>query len=281
MKLPGTKSIKPGGPKVAQPARTQPAHARPLPLSARGVAQARTAQFNTGPKIAAPPVYRPDAKKIVQPKLMVHSHAPKFAGALGQTARTIQRAEENPYKKEYTSGAMKKTSDRTSARNSPYGVKAPRSARLQARGGGGVRPNYTPPKDSAGNLIWDGGRSGLSWSATITAAMAGTAAGGCQIGGPLCTGAANAIDHITDFADMQSSITQYLICDGAHHWKACYKDDAISVYNNGDDPSNMQWSCTQCNSQKSGARGRYENQPQWVEQCPGGACTYAPWGEMM
>lgn len=259
MKIPSMKS---------QPKKpTKPAASAALP--APRVVQARMAQFNSGPKIAAPPVYRPAAKKAVQPKLA----SPLI------TARTIQRAEENPYKKNYKTYTPVKSSKRASAKASPYGGgRQSKSARLQAQSGGGVRPNYTPPRDSQGNDIWDGSRSGLSWSATITAGMAGSKAGGCQVGGNLCTGAADGIDHITDFADLQSGITQYLICDGTHHFKAAYKDDAIAVYNNDDDTGNMRWACTQCNSQKSGVRGRYENQPQWFEACPGG-CGYVPWGQ--
>ena len=226
------------------------------------------AQFKTGPKIAAPPVYRPAVKKVAQAK---------WPNSLKNGARTIQRAED-PYKKEYKGYAPVKTSARASARASPYGGKAAKSARLQAQGGGGVRPNYVPARDSLGNEIWNGSRSGLSWSATIIAGMAGSKAAGCTVGGGLCTGAADAIDHIEDFAEVQASITTYKICDGEHHWKAAYKADAVSLYNNSDDTSNMRWACTQCNSQKGGSKGKYENQPQWLEACPGG-CGYGLRGE--
>lgn len=250
---------KPAAPKVAPEKPTPPA-ALPAPR----VVQARTAQFKTGPKIAAPPVYRPTAKKIVQPKLIT-------------TARTIQRAAEDPYKQQYPSQAPKKPSGRASARVSPYGSgKPPRSDRLKAKSAAavGVRPNYVPPSDRLGNQIWDGSRNGLSWSATIAAAMAATKAGGCQVRGGVCTGAADGIDHIVDFAELQSAITQYVICDGTHHWEACYKVDAVDVYNYDDDPSNMRWSCTQCNSQKGGVKGVYENQPVWLGECPGEDCKY-------
>ena len=73
-------------------AKTPAKTATPSALPAPGVAQARMAQFRNGPKITAPPVYRPRmkeiAKKVVQPK---------FAGSSG----TIQRADDNPYKKDY------------------------------------------------------------------------------------------------------------------------------------------------------------------------------------
>lgn len=257
-------------PSMKSQAETPAKPAKPSALPAPRVVQARMAQFKNAPKITAPPVYRPTVKKVAQPKL---------ASPLSTRGGTIQRAQENPYKKDYKTYTPLKSSKRASARASPYGGgKASHSVRLQAQSGGGVRPNYVPPRDSLGNDIWDGSRTGLSWSATITAAMAGSKAGGCTVGGNLCTGAADGIDHITDFADLQTDITTYKICDGTHHWKACYKDDAIDVYNNDDDASNMRWACTQCNSQKSGLRGRYENQPQWLEACPGG-CGYAFQGQ--
>ena len=254
-----------------QRAKTPGKQATPSASSAPQVVQARMAQFKNGPKITAPPVYRPAVKKVAQAK---------WPNSLNNGARTIQRAEEDPYKKEYKGYAPIKTMDRASARASPYGGgKAAKSARLQARGGG-VRPNYVPARDSLGNDIWSGSRSGLAWSATITAGMAGSKAAGCTVAGDLCTGSADSIDHITDFADLQTGITTYKICDGAQHWKAAYKADAVSIYNNGDDTGNMRWACTQCNSQKGGVKGRYENQPEWLEACPG-ACGYALRGEEM
>ena len=267
MKLPGMKPTKPATAKVVQRATSAPARVPPAALSAPRVVQARTAQFKTGSKIAAPPVYRPTTKKIVQPKLIT------------TTPRTIQRMEENPYKKQYDSYAPTKTSKRAKAKASPYGGKGARSARLQAKSGGAIRPGHTPAKDSLGNLIWDGSRRGLSWSAPIIAAMAMTKGGGCEVRKNLsCTGAADGIDHINDFAELQSELTRYVICDGVNHWKACYKQDAIATYNNNDDDDNMQWSCTQCNSQKGGVKGVYENPPKWRGPCPGG-CGYAFRGE--
>ena len=252
--------------KVVQRATSAPVRVAPTALPAPRVVQARTAQFKTGSKIAAPPVYRPTTKKIVQPKLIT------------TTPRTIQRMEENPYEKQYASYAPEKTSKRAKAKASPYGRKGARSARLQAKSGGGIRPGYTPAKDSLGNLIWDGSRSGLSWSATISGAMALTKGGGCQVLSNVCTGAADGIDHKNDFAELQSEITLYVICDGTNHWTACYKQDAVAMYNNYDNPDNMRWSCTQCNSQKGGHKGVYENQPKWRGPCPGG-CGYAFRGE--
>ena len=146
-------------------AKTPEKPATPSALPAPRVVQARMASFNNGPKITAPPVYRPAVKKVVQPK---------SAGASITTARTIQRAEENPYKKNYKQYTPVKSSKRASAKASPYGGgRASHSARLQAQSGGGVRPNYVPPRDSLLNDIWDGSRNSLGWSATITAGMAG------------------------------------------------------------------------------------------------------------
>ncbi len=262
MKTPSMKSA------AKTPAKTEAPSALPAPR----VVQARMAQFKSGPKTSAPPVYRPAVKKVVQPKL---------AGAAITRAGTIQKADDNPYKKNYKTYTPLKAMDRASAKNSPYGGgKSSKSARLQAQSGGGVRPNYVPRQDSLANDIWDGSRNSLSWSATITGAMAGSKGGGCQVQKNLCTGRADGIDHITDFADLQTGIDTYKICDGTNHWKASYKADAEAVYNNGNDPSNMRWSCTKCNSQKSGVKGRYENQPVWIEACPG-ACGYAFQGEEM
>jgi hypothetical protein len=270
------KSAKPPAPKVLQAkARPASAPARPAALSAPGVVQARMANFQNGPKIAAPPVYRPVAKKIVQPKMA----SPKF---LGSSVRTIQRAEEppkrpeNPYSKDHQfQGKTKKvrSSKRASAQASPYGEKAIRSDRVRARmGGSGIRPASAPTKDNAGRRIWDGARKSLRFTDTINTAMAATAAGGCQIQDPGCTHGADAIDHIVSFADRQSEIEQNEYCDGNNHWVISYLDDAMAIYNNNDDPSNMQWSCTKCNSAKSGAQGLYQNQPTWGGPCPGEEC---------
>lgn len=271
------KPAQPKTPKVVQPKKSVPTRVAAAALTAPRVVQARTEQFKNGStKPAARPVYRPATKKIVQPKSALPGHP--LRGSLITTARTIQRAEENPYKKLHMSYVPTKSSKRATARASPYGGKGAMSPRLQAQSGGAVRPNYTPAKDSLGNLIWDGSRNCLSWSAVITAAMAMTKGGGCQLQGNLCTGVADGIDHGTDFATLQSEITKYVICDGKHHFKACYKEDAVHTYNCGDDPSKMRWSCTQCNSQKGGVKGVYENQPVWIRQCPG-ACGYALRGE--
>jgi hypothetical protein len=138
-----------------------------------------------------------------------------------------------------------------------------------------VWPNYTPVRDALGNAIWDGRRDGLDFSASVKLAMAATKGGGCQIQKPgICTGAANSIDHVEDFVTAQSSLPRYVICDGQNHWTACYKEDAQDCYDAGGDTSGLRWSCTQCNSSKGGARGRYENQPVWIERCPGD-CGYS------
>ena len=197
-----------------------------------------------------------------------------------------RKKEENPYKKHYEPHLPKKPSRRKAAQNNPFGGRAESgSARIrgQARAVGGGRPEGPKPTDIGGNAIWDGRREGLSWSNAIKIAMAGSKAGGCEINSPgVCTGAADGIDHIQDFADQQSGIAQYLICDGEHHWKASYKSDAVSIYNNNNNPSNMQWSCTGCNSQKNGAKGLYENRPIWRGRCPGHlVCEYVPRGEML
>ena len=184
------------------------------------------------------------------------------------------------YRKEYARGGAKQPSKRASARKAPYGgVAEPASARLKARVGaeGGGRPGYCPPKDSTGLEIWNGSRQGLTWSDAIIAAMAPSKGGGCQV--DECDGAAEGIDHKQPFSELQTGITRYLICDGKHHWEASYKADAVAVYNNNDDPSNMRWSCTGCNSSKGGVKGRYENQPKWAGPCPGASqCNYVPRG---
>lgn len=179
---------------------------------------------------------------------------------------TIQMAE-NEYKKPV--GQSYKTKDKRTARQ---------KAKDGVTGGAVAEPNYKPTKDSAGNKIWDGSRNSLKFSTTIETAMAATKGGGCQIGSSGCTGNANAIDHKKPFSEVQSSFDRYVICDGTHHWSAVYKDDADSGYNNDDDPSGFQWSCTSCNSKKNGTKGIDKNPSKWKGACPGG-CGYVFQGE--
>lgn len=175
----------------------------------------------------------------------------------------IQMADkrDNPYKREYH----------------PYKRKDKRTARQKAKagivGGGVAEPGYKPTKDSLGNKIWDGDRGSLKFSDALKAEMAKSKGGGCEITDAGCTGGADAIDHIEAFSDVQSGFDRYVICDGRYHWTAVYKDDADAGYNNDDDASGFQWSCTSCNSKKSGKKGIDKNPPKWLGACPG-ACGY-------
>ena len=124
--------------------------------------------------------------------------------------------------------------------------------------------------DKNGVHYWNGYRSGLSFSAATKLAMAGTKGNGCQVKAS-CTSAAVSLDHIQDFATTQSALPTHTYCDGSHHWTGVLLADAQADYNN---VGNLQWSCTSCNSSKSGARGLY-SPPRHAGQCPGAAaCTY-------
>ncbi|WP_437283493.1 hypothetical protein WME90_23835 [Sorangium sp. So ce375] len=147
-------------------------------------------------------------------------------------------------------------------------------------------PRYMPRKDTEGNDIWNGQRQGLGWYPNVKKEMADSKNDGCQVQGNNCTDEAQSIDHIKDFATLQTDLPRYVVCDGKNHFSAAYKEDARDLYNGGNtadesdiNTSNFQWSCTPCNSSKSGKKGLYENAPQWIEPCPGEDCEYVPRGE--
>lgn len=236
------------------------------------------------------------AAMIVQPAGPVPAAIrPPVAG----TMATIQRAmpssssrrgggdkdDDNPYRKFFPKLVTIKKSKRAAARRHKVVTTSDRLSKRQKAVLGEkedslpVRPNYVPPKDSLNNAIWDGQRAGLDFSGPVKLAMAATKAGGCQIRIPgTCTGGADSIDHVEDFATVQAGLDRYVICDGHHHWSACYKADAQDCYDAGGNAARLQWACTQCNSSKNGARGRYENQPTWLCRCPGD-CDYSFKGE--
>ena len=139
-----------------------------------------------------------------------------------------------------------------------------KSARIAAQG---VRP--APQHiDKYGQHFWNGFRGGLSWNAITNGLMAPLKAGGCQVQTAICTGNADGIDHIQDFATVSAGLATETYCDGNHHWEGVPLVDAKAAYN---DTNNLQWSCTKCNSSKSGARGMY-TPVTYVEDCPGATC---------
>ncbi len=92
----------------------------------------------------------------------------------------------------------------------------------------------------------------------------------CRIRKPGCTGKATSIDHKVDFATTQSGLPTRVYCDGSYHWRGILHEEAMKDYNN---LANLQWSCTSCNSSKSGVKGLY-SPPRFVDECPGrGECT--------
>lgn len=123
--------------------------------------------------------------------------------------------------------------------------------------------------DKHGTWYWTGWRTNLGFSQTTKNHFAGSKAGGCQIQGHGCTGNAVSLDHIQDFATRQSSLPTHNYCDGTYHWSGILWQDAYDDYN---DVSNLQWSCTSCNSSKSGARGLYAP-ARYVGACPGATCA--------
>ncbi|HTZ45095.1 MAG TPA: hypothetical protein VMB79_14645 [Jatrophihabitans sp.] len=155
---------------------------------------------------------------------------------------------------------------------------------------GGLRklaeaPAYRPKKDKNGSKIWGGQRGSLGWFANVQSAMDSVKAG-CTINGTGCTGTADAIDHVEDFATAQTTIPERDLCDGRHHWKAVLLKDAKFVYNGrhkstekfGGKMAQLQrqfrWSCTHCNSSRGGQQGNDVGAPKWIEACPGRtACT--------
>lgn len=122
--------------------------------------------------------------------------------------------------------------------------------------------------DKRGKRYWNGYRSTLRFSAVTTAMMGPAKGGGCRVGKGGCSGAANSIDHVVDFATTQSALATRTYCDGAYHWSGILLSVAMNDYNN---LGNLQWSCTSCNSSKSGARGLY-SPPSPQGACPGKSC---------
>jgi hypothetical protein len=128
--------------------------------------------------------------------------------------------------------------------------------------------NYIPPREKGGKKIWDGRRDGLGFGPNVMDTMPDRATSGCfhQYSG--CTGIAEAIDHKVPFSRRQSELPRYRICDGRNHFDACFKDEVQQEY----DAPELVWSCTKCNSSKSGDKGLYENQPRFIEPCPRDGC---------
>lgn len=150
------------------------------------------------------------------------------------------------------------------------------------------RPLHEPVEDKRGRKLWKGSRASLGWFANVKSAMDSIDDGTCKIRRGGCTGGSDAIDHVKDFATEQTGLETRLICDGAHHWKAILLSDAQRLYNGGfrdddviegDDGELARlkkafvWSCTHCNSSKSGKKGRDGGAAVWQKACPGGdAC---------
>lgn len=123
--------------------------------------------------------------------------------------------------------------------------------------------------DRRGNKYWNGYRSTLRFTPSTMVLMRRSRTY-CRIRKAGCTGKATSIDHKVDFATTQSGLAAYDYCDGSHHWRGILHRDAMDDYNNA---ANLQWSCTSCNSSKSGVKGLY-SPPRYVEECPGrGECT--------
>lgn len=176
------------------------------------------------------------------------------------------------------------SSSRSAKQQSGLATRDRRTARQ--RGGSkpvAVRPHYQPVVDKHGRKLWKGSRSGLSWFGNVKTAMDLVNDGTCQIADDGCTGASEAIDHVKDFATEQTGLDTEVICDGAHHWRAILLSEAQELYNGGfasDDDltgaaamTQLQkafvWSCTHCNSSKSGKRGLDGGAAIWQQACPG------------
>lgn len=177
---------------------------------------------------------------------------------------------------------------RSAKEKSGYANRDRRTARQ--RGGPkpvALQPSHKPVIDKHGTKLWKGVRSGLGWFGNVKSAMDSVDDGTCKIGaGGACTGASDAIDHVKDFATEQTGLETQLVCDGAHHWQAILLSEAQQLYNGGFDPDDdiesdggamtrlqkaFVWSCTHCNSSKSGKKGLDGGAPKWVEACPGEA----------
>ncbi|SHH09938.1 hypothetical protein SAMN05428948_2764 [Massilia sp. CF038] len=139
------------------------------------------------------------------------------------------------------------------------GVK--KSERLAAKG---VKPS-PQHTDKAGNKYWTGFRNGLGWTTATQNHMNQSKGSGCQISSSICTGKADGIDHIDDFATVSAGLEPVEYCDGNDHWEGVPLDVVKTAYN---DLANLRWSCTQCNSSKSGAKGLYTNVTH-TGKCPG------------
>jgi hypothetical protein len=165
---------------------------------------------------------------------------------------------------------------------------ATRDRRTERQRGGpkpvAIRPHYEPLHDKHGRKLWKGSRAGLGWFDNVKTAMISVDDGSCQIKGDGCTGGSDAIDHVKDFATEQTGLETSLICDGKHHWKAILLSDAQQLYNGGfDDDDDFEnddgalarlqkafvWSCTHCNSSKSGKKGLDGGAAIWQKACPG------------
>lgn len=200
----------------------------------------------------------------------------------------VQPADEDIYKKTYkkrpapTQRLARKA--KTEHKTVQSGKPSQRTQRLAGIVTGPSNPGYIPVRDNGllvRNAVWDGRRASLSWFDNVKTAMAAIQVN-CDIQKASCTGATDGIDHIVDFADLQTGLTRYVICDGNHHFSGVYKEDALELFNGGNskttaaasvDTSNLRWSCTSCNSSKGGTKGVYENIPKWISACPGN-CGY-------
>lgn len=159
---------------------------------------------------------------------------------------------------------------------------------VRQRGGAkpvAVRPHYQPVVDKHKRKLWKGSRAGLGWFDNVKTAMDSVDDGTCKIVRDAgCTGISEGIDHVKDFATEQTGLETELVCDGAHHWKAILLSQAQQLYNGGfDDEADIAsdggamtrlqkafaWSCTHCNSGKSGKKGLDGGQAIWQEACPG------------
>jgi len=177
-------------------------------------------------------------------------------------------------------------SSRVAKQKSTFATRDRRTARQ--RGGAkpvAARPHYQPVADKHGRKLWKGSRSGLGWFDNVKSAMNSLDDGTCQIAkDDDCTGASEAIDHVKDFATEQTGLETEVICDGEHHWRAILLADAQQLYNGGFAPDDdiegddgelarlgkaFVWSCTHCNSSKSGKKGLDGGAAIWQQACPG------------
>jgi hypothetical protein len=220
---------------------------------------------------------------------------PEPRGAVQLMRRGRESDDENPYQKQYAKkGAASPRLGRVAKEKHTLVNTNPRLSKREKKivgiVGGSEKPGYNPVKDKQGHKVWDGQRKGLTWYDNVKAAMAASQAGGCTVNRGGCTGAADGIDHVKDFADEQTGLTRYVVCDGMHHFSACYREETLDLYNGGNtkttpvgsvDTSNLQWACTICNSGKNGTKGVYTNIPNWSGVCPAreGDCGYNFRGE--